>query len=81
LIQLGVFKVELRTLPPTALPKQLFVKRKKTKKGVVELLEPPKGFEVLGVYEDTVLLRTSKLFLKPTQELRAVCSVLKESRS
>jgi hypothetical protein len=87
LIQLGVFEVESRILPPRALPKQLFVKRKKTKgkrkseEGVVEVLEPPKGFEIVGVYGDTVLLRTQKLFLKPTKELRAVCSVLKESRS
>jgi hypothetical protein len=86
LIQLGVFDVELKTLPPRALPKQLFVKRRKTKgkrkseEGFVEVLEPPKGFEVVGVYGDVVLLRTQKLFLKPTKELRAVCSVLKESR-
>jgi len=86
LIQLGVFDVELRTLPPRALPKQLFVKRKKARsrgkseEGVVEVLEPPKGFEIVGVYGDVVLLRTQKLFLKPTKELRAVCSALMESR-
>jgi hypothetical protein len=76
MIQLGMFEVEFRILPPIALPKQLLVKRKKTKKGVVEVLKPPKGFEVIGVYGDTVLLRTFKLFLKPSKELRAVCSVL-----
>ncbi len=76
MIQLGMFEVEFRTPPPTALPKQLLVKRKKTKEGVVEVLKPPKGFEVIGVYGDTVLLRTFKLFLKPSKELRAVCSVL-----
>jgi hypothetical protein len=76
MIQLGLFEVEFRILPPIALPKQLLVKRKKTKEGVVEVLKPPKGFEVIGVYGDTVLLRTFKLFLKPSKELRAVCSVL-----
>jgi hypothetical protein len=76
MIQLGMFEVEFRTLPPIALPKQLLVKRKKTKEGVIEVLKPPRGFEVIGVYGDTVLLRTFKLFLKPSKELRAVCSVL-----
>ncbi len=76
LIQLGVFEVELRTTPPRALPRQLFTKRKKTKEGVVEILQPPRGFEVLGVYGDTVLVKTFKVFLKPSKELKSVCSIL-----
>ena len=75
-IQLGVFEVELRTPPPVPLPKQLFIKRKKTKEGVVEILQPPRGFEVLGVYGDKILVKTFKVFLKPSKELKSVCSIL-----
>ena len=75
-IQLGVFEVELRTPPPIALPKQLFIKRKKTKEGVVEILQPPRGFEVLGVYGDKILVKTFKVFLKPSKVLKSVCSIL-----
>jgi hypothetical protein len=74
LIQLGVFKVEWRKPPPFVLPKELLVKKKKTKKGkVVETLEPPKGFEIEGVYGDVVVLRVSKQFLTPSEMLKAVC--------
>jgi hypothetical protein len=77
LIQFGLFEVELRTLPPIPLPKQLFVRRRKTKEGVIEILQPPRGFEVLGVYGDKILVKTFKVFLKPSKELKSVCSVLK----
>jgi hypothetical protein len=77
MIQFGLFEVELRTLPPIPLPKQLFVKRRKTKEGVVEFLQPPRGFEVVGVYGDVVLLKTFKVFLKPSKVLKSVCNVLK----
>jgi hypothetical protein len=74
LIQLGVFKVEWRKPPPFVLPKELLVKKKKAKKGkVVETLEPPKGFEIEGVYGDVVVLRVSKQFLTPSEMLKAVC--------
>jgi hypothetical protein len=76
MIQLGVFEVEMRTPPPTPLPKHLLIKKKKTKEGVIEILQPPKGFEIIGVYGDTVLLRTVKMFLKPSKLLKSVCSVL-----
>jgi hypothetical protein len=75
-IQLGVFEVELKTPPPVALPKQFFIRRKKTKEGVVEILQPPRGFEVLGVYGDKILVKTFKVFLKPSKELKSVCSIL-----
>jgi hypothetical protein len=77
LIQFGVFEVELRTPPPIPLPRQLLTRRKKTKEGVIEILQPPRGFEVLGVYGDTVLVKTFKVFLKPSKELKSVCSILK----
>jgi hypothetical protein len=77
LMQFGLFEVELRTLPPIPLPKQLFVKRKKTKEGVIEFLQPPRGFEVIGVYGDKILVKTFKVFLKPSKELKSVCSVLR----
>jgi hypothetical protein len=76
MIQFGLFEVEMRSLPPIPLPKQLLVKKKKTKEGVIEVIQPPKGFEILGVYGDTVLLRTVKVFLKPSKLLKSVCSVL-----
>jgi hypothetical protein len=76
MIQLGLFTVEVRILPPTTLPKMFFVRRRRTKRGVIETLEIPHGFEVVDILEDAVILRPHKVFLKPTQELRAVCSVL-----
>ena len=76
MIQFGLFEVELRTPPPVPLPKQLFVKKRKTKEGFVEILQPPRGFEVLGVYGDVVLVKTYKVFLKPSKVLKSVCSVL-----
>ncbi len=76
MIQLGLFEVELRILPPITLPKAFFVRRRRTKKGVIETLEIPHGFEVVDILEDAVILRPHKVFLKPTEELRAVCSVL-----
>ncbi len=69
-IQIGVFEVELREVE-FLVPKQLVEgkERKKRKKS--------RGYEVIGETEDgRVLLRTFKQFLTPTQELRAVCSVL-----
>jgi hypothetical protein len=77
LMQFGLFEVELRTLPPIPLPKQLFVKKKETKEGVIEILKPPRGFEVIGVYGDKILVKTFKVFLKPSKELKSVCSILK----
>jgi hypothetical protein len=76
MIQLGLFAAEVRILPPTTLPKMFFVRRRRTKKGVIETLEIPHGFEVVDILEDAVILRPHKVFLKPTQELQAVCSVL-----
>ncbi len=76
MIQLGLFTAELRILPPTTLPKAFFVRRRRTRRGVIETLEIPHGFEVVDVLEDAVILRPRKVFLKPTEELRAVCSVL-----
>jgi hypothetical protein len=84
MIQLRMFEVEFRTLP-TALPKELLLVRRKVRsrkngeERVIEELKPPKGFEIEGIYGDTVILRSKKLFLKPTKELQAVCRVL-ESR-
>jgi hypothetical protein len=70
-IQIGVFEVELRDVE-FLMPKQL-VEKKKRKKS--------RGYEAIGETEDDkILLRTFKQFLMPTQELRAVCSVL-EPRS
>jgi hypothetical protein len=76
MIQLGLFTVEMRVIYPVTLPRQLLVKKVKTKKGVVEILKPPEGFEVVDTIGDVVVFRVSKVFLKPTQELRAVCNVL-----
>jgi hypothetical protein len=76
MIQLGLFTAELRVIRPVALPKMLLVKRKKTRKGVIEILKLPEGFKVIDDLGDTVILEVVKVFLKPTQELRAVCSVL-----
>ena len=74
-IQIGVFEVELKDVEFLQ-PKQL-LKRRKGKKSEVS-----RGYEVVGELEDggMVLLRTFKQFLKPTGELRAVCTVV-ESRS
>jgi len=79
-IQIGVFEVELKDVE-ILLPKQLLRRgsngRRKGKSKV------SKGYEVIGELEDgdMVLLRTFKQFLKPSRELRAVCSVLEvESR-
>jgi len=67
-IQIGVFEVELREVE-VLVPKQLVDGKKKRKRS--------RGYEVVGEAEDgKVLLRTFKQFLTPTQELRAVCSVL-----
>jgi hypothetical protein len=73
-IQIGVFEVELKDVEFLQ-PKQL-LKRRKGKKSEVS-----RGYEVIGDLEDggMVLLRTFKQFLKPTSELRAVCTVV-ESR-
>jgi hypothetical protein len=73
-IQIGVFEVELKDVEFLQ-PKQL-LKRRKGKKSEVS-----RGYEVVGELEDEgmVLLRTFKQFLKPTRELRAVCTVV-ESR-
>jgi hypothetical protein len=76
MIQLGLFTAELRVIRPVALPKMLLVKKKKTRKGVIEILKLPEGFKVIDDLGDTVILEVVKVFLKPTQELRAVCSVL-----
>ena len=74
-IQIGVFEVELKDVEFLQ-PKQM-LKRRKGKKSEVS-----RGYEVVGELEDggMVLLRTFKQFLKPTRELRAVCTVV-ESRS
>jgi hypothetical protein len=79
MIQLGLFEVELRQTPPVPLPKEFFIKRKKTKEGVIEILQAPKGFVIEGVYGDKVLVKTFKVFLKPSKLLKSVCNVL-ESR-
>jgi hypothetical protein len=84
LIQIGAFEVELRDIE-VALPKQLFIKKRRTKKGgVKEELQIPLGFEVIGESLDgdpILLLRTYKQVLKPSRELVAVCSSLATSRS
>ena len=85
LTQIGALEVELRYVE-TAVPKQLLIKRKQTKKGVVEKLEIPKGFEWVGEVETPkgepmLLLRTYKQFLKPSKELLAVCNYLAYSRN
>jgi hypothetical protein len=73
-IQIGVFEVELKDVE-FLMPKQLLEGRKGRKSKV------SKGYEIIGEMEDgRVLIRTFKQFLTPTQELRAVCSVL-EPRS
>jgi len=84
LTQIGVFEVELRYVE-TAIPRQLLVKRRKTKKGEVERLEIPKGFEWVGEVESPtgepmLVLRTYKQVLKPSKELLAVCNSLAASR-
>jgi hypothetical protein len=69
-IQIGVFEVELKDVE-FLMPKQLLERRKGRKSKV------SKGYEVIGELEDgRILVRTFKQFLIPTQELRAVCSVL-----
>jgi hypothetical protein len=85
LIQIGVFEVELRYVE-TVLPRQLLVKRRKTKRGEVEQLQIPKGFEWVGEVESPtgepmLVLRTYKQVLKPSKELLAVCSSLAVSRN
>jgi hypothetical protein len=84
LTQIGVFEVELRDVE-VALPKQLFIKKRRTKKGGVrEELQIPAGFEVIGESLDgdpILLLRTYKQVLKPSRELVAVCSSLAASKS
>jgi hypothetical protein len=85
LIQIGALEVELRYVE-TAVPRQLLVKRRKTKRGEVERLQIPKGFEWVGELESPsgepmLLLRTYKQVLKPSRELVAVCSSLAASRS
>jgi hypothetical protein len=84
LTQIGVFEVELRDIE-VALPKQLFIKKRRSKKGGVrEELQIPKGFEVIGDSlngDPILLLRTYKQVLKPSRELLAVCSNLATSKS
>jgi hypothetical protein len=84
LTQIGAFEVELRDIE-VALPKQLFIKKRRTKKGGVrEELQIPLGFEVIGESLDgdpILLLRTYKQVLKPSRELVAVCSSLAASKS
>jgi hypothetical protein len=84
LTQIGAFEVELRDIE-VALPKQLFIKKRRTKKGGVrEELQIPLGFEVIGESLDgdpILLLRTYKQVLKPSRELVAVCSNLVASKS
>jgi hypothetical protein len=85
LIQIGALEVELRYVE-TVVPRQLLVKRRKTKRGEVERLQIPKGFEWVGEVETPkgepmLLLRTYKQVLKPSRELVAVCSSLATSRS
>jgi hypothetical protein len=84
LTQIGAFEVELRDIE-VALPKQLFIKKRRTKKGGVrEDLQIPSGFEVIGESLDgdpILLLRTYKQVLKPSRELVAVCSSLAASKS
>jgi hypothetical protein len=77
-IQIGVFEVELKDVEFLQ-PKQLLKRRKGKKSG--KKSEVSQGYEVVGELEDEgmVLLRTFKQFLKPTRELRAVCTVV-ESR-
>jgi hypothetical protein len=80
-IQIGVFEVELKDAEFLK-PKQLLEKRKGNRKG--KKSEVSKGYDVVGELEDgsMVLLRTFKQFLKPSKELRAVCTVLvSETRS
>jgi hypothetical protein len=85
LTQIGALEVELRYVE-TAVPRQLLVKRRKTKSGEVEELQIPKGFEWVGEVETPkgepmLLLRTYKQVLKPSRELVAVCSSLVASKS
>jgi hypothetical protein len=80
LTQIGALEVELRYVE-TAVPRQLLVKRRKTKSGEVEELQIPKGFEWVGEVETPkgepmLLLRTYKQVLKPSRELVAVCNNL-----
>jgi hypothetical protein len=85
LTQIGALEVELRYVE-TAVPRQLFVRRRKTKMGEVEKLQIPKGFEWVGEVETPrgepmLLLRTYKQVLKPSKELVAVCNNLAVSRN
>jgi hypothetical protein len=80
LTQTGALEVELKYVE-NAVPKKLLVKTRKTKKGEVEMLQIPKGFEWVGevetpMGEPMLLLRTYKQFLKPSKELIAVCNAL-----
>ncbi len=80
LTQIGALEVELKYVE-TAVPRQLLVKRRKTKRGEVEQLQIPKGFEWVGEAETPkgepmLLLRTYKQVLKPSKELVAVCNNL-----
>jgi hypothetical protein len=83
LTQIGALKIELDYVE-VPVPKQLLVKKKKTKKGEVEVLQIPKGFEWIGEVESPtgepmLLLRTYKQVLKPSEELIAVCRNLAAS--
>jgi hypothetical protein len=86
LTQIGVLEVELKYVE-TAVPRQLLIKKRRTKKGGVrEELQIPKGFEWVGEVETPkgepmLLLRTYKQVLKPSRELVAVCSSLATSKS
>jgi hypothetical protein len=83
LVQIGALNVELKYVE-TAVPRQLLVKRRKTKSGEVEKLQIPKGFVWVGEVETpsgepALLLRTYKQVLKPSKELVAVCNNLAAS--
>jgi hypothetical protein len=83
LTQIGALKIELDYVE-VPVPKQLLIKKKKTKKGEVEVLQIPKGFELVGEVksptgEPLLLLRTYKQVLKPSEELIAVCRNLAAS--
>ena len=85
LIQIGALEVELRYVE-TVVPRQLLIKRRKTKRGEVEVLQIPKGFEAVGEVksisgEPMLLLRTYKQVLKPSKELIVVCNNLAVSRN
>jgi hypothetical protein len=83
LTQIGALEIDLDYVE-VPVPKKLLVKKKKTKKGEVEELQIPKGFEWIGEVESPkgepmLLLRTYKQVLRPSKELVAVCNNLAAS--